>query len=348
MYLRLLHESDTPPQTLSNEGIKYSTELKEKGLFNKFLTTLMDYCSNFLFGGQPTHINRINENLQISQDISNLFTNSKIHVYIYDSKVPNAFTIPGFVADNISIRTALFIQIPIIGYIFVLFIKIKAMISRYSKVFSSTYKDNLLTYNNGKFDIPIDEISVFIASVLIEGLTDDEIIAILLHEVGHNTQVTINVISELIGLTFCGMSIGSILGILDDKSPYNGRLPIFIGIFILSLVGLFFYKYYRRRQEVYADEFAIKCGYGNALNSALTKIKSHTYGFGQSMIKLNILDKFIYYVNKTLSAFGNAINYLHLGVYPSWGQRLDMIKRKTENYNIDGNIIDRSEHIENY
>ena len=352
MKLRILNENDeiSINQQLNDNNTSYSDEIKDKKMFNTFKTTVLDYLSRILFNGMPININLCELNNKISSDITNLFTNTKIDVYVYDSKIPNAFTIPGANIEADTMRVPALWQyftifIPILGPFILLIWLAVVNCKRIMTSFSSGYKDNLLSYDDlsNKFTIPIQGISIFISSAIIEGMNDDEIKAILLHEIGHNTQVSINIINQIFSMSFAGATVGSIIYIGN-----NNEKNLYMPFIIIFMVGFFIIKYLSRKQEVYSDEFAIKTGYGEALNSALTKLKSYTYGFGNPMIKLNVFDKVLYYIIKVGSTLiTNVINFLHLGTYPSWGQRLKMIDRKTEKFNNEPNK-DLSKHIEPY
>jgi len=104
---------------------------------------------------------------------------------------------------------------------------------------------------------------IFVSSDMYLDFTEDEIIAVCLHEVGHAKERHV----------FISMAIGSpVYGLI--LSAFSAGIGV--GIFFL-IFGWYFYNYFAstwvtRRMEWRADDFAVKKGYGKALASGLKKL----------------------------------------------------------------------------
>ena len=223
-----------------------------------------------------------------------------------------------------------------------------------------------------------------VSSGLIEYMdNDDQIIAALLHEVGHNTLILENIIDILVnstikiagGITILDLILWSItiiskhnistetMDLLKQGSvnTYNSllkqhetqySLKLLASLVLLLCFITFISMYFKRRQEIYADEFAIKCGYGKPLYDAVVNINKHgllrkNKGKFMKINGFNIFDYVLYILN---GIFGNLINVLSmfkLGAYPDAKTRERYIKEKTEQYDISDKNIDRTKHIDN-
>ena len=383
--------------TSNNLSFLYAYEMIRNKV-NNFLTTAVDYINGFLFNGKHI-INDFSRNTVISDDMTNIFADTKVIVWVYTSKVLNAFTFPG-VSINSSFFARLSAIIPtfmIQGLgIFIILISALFESQKYLNILKSIPQGTqYLKYDpiNKKYTMAIKEVTVFISSGLIEGLNDNEVKAILLHEVGHNTMIIANILYQILYSTFAGISILELINIFTrifitesskkeklvnpiDSTPSTGiifggqkpKLQNLIGLkddswynkvyfiyyslfqfFLIYIVVSFVVSYFRRRQEVYADEFAIKCGYGEYLESAISKMKQHHYNlFSKPLIKLNIFDWILVMTGRLASKITNIISMFKFGDYPDINARIDMIHRKTEKFdNFDQNI-DRSKHIETF
>lgn len=122
---------------------------------------------------------------------------------------------------------------------------------------------------NGEFK-RFDEYYVEVDSKLFDsllGFTTKELVAILLHEVGHvvnNVAVSKNISDNLhyyIGKT--GVTID-----YDKCLEANPLMNLAIRRTIRKVTSIF----EKNREEYVADDFVVKCGYGQALNSAFEKI----------------------------------------------------------------------------
>ena len=302
-------------------------------------------------------------NAKLSNKMTNLFTNTRVTVYEYNTKLPNAFTIPGSIELNDkTLKLLEFLGlIPIFGqFVSNMLVILIAYICPTSKLIdiklNKKIDNNTLIYNKstGKFTISLDECTVFIGSSLIDLMdNENEIIAILLHEMGHNTQIFESFIVNMGKLTLGGYTFKSIIENAlnndeEDNLEKNNLLKLVIIVisinFILSLIS--------RRQEIRSDEFAIKMGYGDYLHSALSKlynfIEQNSLLMQLKNTSVNIFDKILHIVNRLSFYIINAINYIHMGIYPSRGQRLEMVKNKTDSYDTSDTNVDRSDHIDKF
>ena len=111
---------------------------------------------------------------------------------------------------------------------------------------------------------------MFIHSGLMKLLTEDEVLAIMLHEAGH-----INNKDMWKGLAARNIFMAILVGAAYTVPPAGA---LYIGFMILLFINqtglqhIFFAKTLGRRAERQADSFAVKKGYGKAMASALDKL----------------------------------------------------------------------------
>ena len=112
---------------------------------------------------------------------------------------------------------------------------------------------------------------VFVSTELINLFTERELMAVLLHEVYHNTKK--HTYKELMYkyplfylASFVAITTISTMGLM-----FAGILSLFL---IIKGGGIFFNMTFGRNMEYKADSFAAKYGYGDDLISALKKIKA--------------------------------------------------------------------------
>ena len=342
-----------------------------------FLTTVTDSINAFFFGTTAPVASATTYNTTISNKMTSLFTNTRINVYVYDSKVPNAFAMPGVAVRNpyvIKLYSSIHF-IPVIGgvlsKIFMLFLDIMKV----GTLLTADGANGRLDYdpNTGKFTMSLKEVTIYIASsaiVLLEN--DDEVIAFLLHEVGHNTMILLNILSEFSHVTLGGFTLGALFNRLYLAYQYPGYDPYWqnnddntiasslrsiatdgsdfalLKIILVCYAISYALSYLSRRQEVYADEFAIKCGYGEQLEKAIKKLHKY-YGrfnvFSATKFSLQIIDKVIFILAKFSFEVGNRVHALFgLHNYPSRWRREKLISQKTKQF--DNSLIDRSDHID--
>jgi len=124
-----------------------------------------------------------------------------------------------------------------------------------------------------------------------KGCTDDEILAILGHELGHwkCSHMIINLFISQINLLLSFFVFGLLVNnkVLYDSFGFHDQQPTLIGLVIVfqfifspynELVG-FFMTLLSRRFEFQADEFGKSLGYATQLQSALIKLHKENLGF---------------------------------------------------------------------
>ena len=77
---------------------------------------------------------------------------------------------------------------------------------------------------------------------------------------------------------------------------------------------MFIAAYLSRKQEIYSDEFAIKCGYGKYLYSAINKLHILSDELSQSNKKIEAKEKYSKY-EKMLESVSSILRYLHRYLY---------------------------------
>ncbi len=114
-------------------------------------------------------------------------------------------------------------------------------------------------------------------------LTADELVAILLHEVGHviNTPQPVEEVRNAIDV-YLAKNKESL--VISDSIHYREILAYGIKNSIRKLTSLFEYG----NEEIIADEFVVMCGYGPQLESAYSKIVKNT-----GRINRDVSNKFI-------------------------------------------------------
>jgi len=124
-----------------------------------------------------------------------------------------------------------------------------------------------------------------------QGCTDDEVVAVLGHELGHwkCNHVLKNMISSQVNIFLCF----AVFGLLVHRQPlYNAfgffdSRPIYIGLIIIfqfifapyNELLSFLMTCISRKFEFQADEFAVGLGKGKLLVSALLKLNNDNLGF---------------------------------------------------------------------
>lgn len=147
--------------------------------------------------------------------------------------------------------------------------------------------------------VRIENYSVEIDSKLLEiGLTTRELVAILLHEVGHlvNDSTPANEIRKAIDVYM--VETKDTLSLNKDKE-YMALMRLAISDTIRKTTSLF----YRQGQEIIADEFVFLCGYGNDLESAFKKIVKSTKNINQNVSNKLIVLKWTLDIYKDLGVY---------------------------------------------
>lgn len=122
---------------------------------------------------------------------------------------------------------------------------------------------------------------IILGDTLLSGYSQEEILAILAHEVGHYKNRDIprlmftSSVLALLGLYVAHLCLTSLVGLLGLGSIDNiAAAPVFLfSIFIFSLIAMPFANAHSRRREYAADAYAVKTmGSADALASALEKL----------------------------------------------------------------------------
>lgn len=115
-------------------------------------------------------------------------------------------------------------------------------------------------------------------------LTDDELTAIILHEIGHmvNSGVPIDKVRQELDLYLMDQNESIALSKADQ---YREIILFGIKDSIRKVTSMFENK---NKEEILADEFVLACGYGDALLSALKKIETKAF-----KINRDVQNKFV-------------------------------------------------------
>ena len=326
---------------------------------NNWGSTLTDWMNTKY--GIPLN-SQITYNEQLSKLITNLFTNTKINVYLFTSKNVAIISIPG---ANKNITPEILRAEAAIEDNSIKDNKITVQ-SHIYETFANTIQncnknggETKLTYNPQykKFLINIPEVTVYISTNYINCLDyDDEIIASILQQIAVNTRLFRNCV---IKYSIISLTIASFIGIATWVAIPSVNMTIYakiissiyaLGLVLFSSIAISIYIGKCRNIEY--DEFAIKCGYGDALKRAVANYNK--YLFGDSSTKsdalenLNTLDNLCHWFNKMIAYVENMFNWLGVTTHQSIGQRNDTIEEKTkivDNKNPD-QYIDRSNSIQ--
>jgi len=122
---------------------------------------------------------------------------------------------------------------------------------------------------------------IILGDTLLSGYSQEEILAILAHEVGHyknrdtlRLMFTSSVLA-LVGFYVSHLCLTGLSGMLGFTAIYDiGAAPLFIfSLFVFSLISMPFANMHSRRREFAADAYAIgKMGSADALISAFEKL----------------------------------------------------------------------------
>lgn len=331
---------------------------------NSSLTTSTDFLNTFLFGGAKVATSTIIYDNNLSNMMTNIFSGTKINVFVYNSKIINAFTVIGISNPGYSTASAVFAEhilwiqkIPLIGPVLISIFASVIFGIKGLKSIGYAGTNERLTYNpmTQKFTIVLPEITCYISSSFIYLLENDEQVkAVLLHEIGHNTMIFMNIIQTLLHTTFCGYTLYEAIELLITNQSYNpsdGIADNFIGksvmrLLLVAIIFAYITCYFQRRQEIYCDEFAIKCGYGEHLSRAMQLIKNH-YSSVKSKISTNIVDGIIFLLHKLIFHINNLFGKIKLADYPDIDTRIKYIDDKTKLYDTSDTNINRTSHIDN-
>jgi len=175
------------------------------------------------------------------------------------------------------------------------------------------------TFRNGKIFIPgLHAATVYASRRMFEIMSDDELVAVFLHELGHNTMGKRTAILSLLS---------------NFVVPGSLILPLTLPCLVVAIFILMMY----RSMEYKADRAATLCGYGPALQRALTKLRSYTMGTASFKASgFNVLEQIHNIVNFVGTYTSNALSHVfRLGIYPSFGHRHTAIDTDMEERRAD-------------
>lgn len=367
----LIEDNNEPSKNEVIEEVKKNIEFTN----DKYTSLLYDY-SETKFGIPVNGI--INYNDKISTLVTNLFKNTKIHVYIFTSKKALLIGIPG-ANKNVTpellrqeaardaqmnqVNTAMIASAAINKDIY---IPVTNSIS--SSIFETTANAIKNANKEGgetkllfdpitkKLDINVDEITVYISTNYLRCMqTDDELIASILFEISKNTVLYRKILENKfinIGLVASLITIVPLISGLtyvSSKNPFYTIFSGYISLGVLLVFALSISIYLAKRRNLEYDEFVVKCGYGNALRRAIKNyynfVLNNTISNNEAIQSLNVLDKISHFFIKIGTYIKNAFSWLGLTSKQSIGRRLDTIKEKTNIYDISDRNINRSNRI---
>ena len=350
--------------SIANKAINYSS-------------TIADYFSHHL--GLPMYSN-IQHNTELSNLVTNIFVNTEVNVYIFNSNKATCISMPGASdssnpeairrnAEIKSMNNRIQIMAAMSNTIYV-----APPPPQYYEALSSTFANNAKEKGEGRLEfdpvskklkINIPKVNVFISTMYINQLdSDDEVIAVILFEVARNTTLFYRYVR---GWYITGMVVFGLLGIVgytayraNDANNYSefsmerrdhegttiATILAFLGVLIC--LGLMFSAYFNKREKIMHDEFVIKCGYGKALYSAIQKYNKFIFASEISSSDVtqgsNIFDKIAHWFNKIGSYISNFFNMLGITSTQSINTRNKTIESKL-NYDTSDSNIDRTAPI---
>lgn len=307
--------------------------------FAGWMTTVTDSINNLFFGGSPT-VSIIVHDKKLSTYMTSLFTNTKINVMIYVSKNPNAYTFPGvpkITKYSILLKLRnISAYIPIIGQ--TIFAIIEGLILRESFESATLFSGDTnvsIDKSTGKIKCDIKEVTCYISTAMIDLLRDDNeaLAAVILLEVGHNLQIVYYAVKRLQSIGYIALLSGLVAIMIPTAIDNPNTIPpMILMLLILFGIGYIFFTYAARRQEIIADEFAIRCGYGNALARALRKLHAYLYDSSiktKAVQNFNFVDRILHFFMKIGMFIYNQFSKLRITNYPDMDRRENMITLKT-------------------
>lgn len=323
---------------------------------NNWGSTLTDWMNTKY--GIPLN-SQITYNEQLSKLITNLFTNTKVNVYLFTSKKVAVICIPGatrnVTPEMLRMQQALDESDGNPNTIE------SSTFESFSNCLHNALKDkgeSKLEYNpkTKKLSINIPEVTVYISTNYINCLNyDDEIIASILQQIAVNTRLFKDIVIRLslvIGTSTALASIIACAAIPISSFGMDKLIKSLVAMGITLFASYAINVYVGRCRNIEFDEFVVKCGYGDALNRAINNYNKYLFGNSDTksgaLENLNTLDKLCHWFNKMIAYVENMLNWMGITTHQSIGQREDTIKEKTEivdNKNPD-QYIDRSKHLQ--
>lgn len=328
---------------------------KVKEYFGSSAMTIRNTLTS-LFGSEIL-FNKIEYNEEISNAMTDMFVKTKVNVFVYHSSSIQAFTYDGNLINSSPLILRLheifqqnflkhlsFIINPfLIGgyYLGSMFSTFLIALERILKhgYDATMYGLQKIEYfpDIKKANINVGMVNIYISSALIIALNNDrEMKAVLLHEIGHNLDRIYSTIEGIVDMLSSSLIVLMIKSLYEDgKDPRRNELKTcYFAICLLSLFVYFIIAYFRKKEEIIADELSIKMGYGEDLYKALGKM---TKAYGGLKAKIET-----YYQLKDKNPLQKVLANL-FSMYPL--NRMEMIKQKTLKYDFNNSNIDRTDPL---
>lgn len=172
-------------------------------------------------------------------------------------------------------------------------------------------------FKNGKLYFKgLEYIMVYYSSALEKMCTKDEIIAVLLHEIGHHTTKYAFLFSSLISIF---QNVALLIGVIMIIGLSQLGITLY-GIAATSLWLNFPNSLFTRSMEYDSDSTSAALGYGEALKSALTKLDVYSESddaYKNVTLIAKVFNKIIYSIRSILNTTD----------HPSLNQRISNIDR---------------------
>lgn len=167
-------------------------------------------------------------------------------------------------------------------------------------------------------DLNVKDIAVFFSSSFANRakLTDNELFAIIAHEIGHNMIKKAH--SNFILISIITTIITTGVNVLQIREA----LFIILTVSCCMLIS----NYFRRSLEYKSDTFASQLGYNKELRSALTKLYN-VVAYGSDVD--NRIERFINFVPRNLFKLVNFILNIPAFTYPSIQQRTNKLQTES-------------------
>lgn len=263
---------------------------------------------------------------------SNFSKNTKFHVYKYESFEPNTFTVPGNLTPEYPMLTIVGAQTDYLPAYQLL------IMANYIIKNISIYKDFKPNMSVKPVDLNMPDIAVFFSDSLASRvqLTDNELFAVILHEIGHNmirkshiNYLLITIITLLITKLFIEPYKDKII----SKNPkitflefYKQSTNQLLFLILLTCCVLFIRNYFRRSLEYKSDGFASQMGYRKESQSALTKLYN-TLAYGAEVD--NKIERLMNFIPRNMFKIINFIMNIPTFSYPSFQQRVNKLQTES-------------------
>lgn len=279
------------------------------------------------------------------QRISSLFqSNTNIHVYRYTGYFPNAFTLPNApsffnrfpksIAGATAASLALQKDSHYLLYLFLSNWLINSIRHRNNYIDIKNFK------KGQKINLNVSSIGIFysIACINRAKLTERELDALLLHEVGHNQHNTSTIFWQL---SLAALYLLKRISGINTKKYVGVEVPVptesknitstgtnYLYFFLFLFVGSILFKVFTQRNMEYeADAFSTYMGYGNELNSALKKMYNTTVNVQKQD---SLVESILVRLNGILLKIVMFISRLPIISHPHLDQRADEIKKNQQ------------------